>query len=475
MNNSNPPPSRPARPKVVQPKPTNKQLASPSAAPPAQPVAGPSTSSSSTLPAQPQPQPGGSAPRPAPIARSTGPKILAPSGSSSLLVQNTQRGNPLLRTLRSIPWEFADIPADYQLSPSRGALFLSLKYHRLHPEYVHDRIAKLRGIGRYEHRLLLIQVDIPLPQTALKELTKTSLVNGFTLLLSWSPQEVARYLEQYKIYETKGPELIRERRGEDHLGAMTSCLTSVPRINRTDVRNLVAKFGSLRRLSRASAGDLADMSGFGEIKVRLLTEAFRTPFRVGGGGGAWRVARRRREEGKKRSGVGDGDEMDDIEEIEDDDDDEDGAEMMRGQGTHVAGVAGALQTAGADADGEAGRDGSGASKRRRIELRVDEEEERDAGNGVVNPKPPAQGDVRGEAEDHLPLDNLNDADDLAALAAEEGNLGSGSGSDPIERQGHGAAQDDDGNDDEFGSDLNLDELTAEEREELRRAMRMSMA
>lgn len=237
----------------------------------------------------------------------------------------------------------------------------------------------------------------------------------------------------------------------------------------------MAKFGSLRRLSRATPGDLADMSGFGEIKVRLLTDAFRTPFRVGGGGGAWRVARRRREEGKKRSGIGDGDEVDDIEEIEDDEDDEDGAEMMRGQGTHVAGVAGALQTAAADADGEAGRDGSGATKRRRIELRVDEEEERDAGNGVVNPNPPAHGDVQDEAEDHLTLDNLNDADDLAALAAAEGNLGSGSGSVPIERQGHGEAQDDDGNDDEFGSDLNLDDLTAEDREELRRAMRMSMA
>ena len=43
----------------------------------------------------------------------------------------------------------------------------------------------------------------------------------------------------------------------------------------------MTRFGSLRNLSRATAADLADLNGFGEIKVRLLLEAFETPFRVG--------------------------------------------------------------------------------------------------------------------------------------------------------------------------------------------------
>lgn len=73
-----------------------------------------------------------------------------------LLVNPKQRGNPLLKSVRNVPWEFDDIVPDYQMGQTTCALFLSLRYHNLNPDYIHDR---LKNLGRlYQLRVLLVQV-----------------------------------------------------------------------------------------------------------------------------------------------------------------------------------------------------------------------------------------------------------------------------------------------------------------------------
>ncbi|KAL7675510.1 hypothetical protein ACOME3_001779 [Neoechinorhynchus agilis] len=49
-----------------------------------------------------------------------------------LQVSVRQRGNPLLKQLQSVPWQYNDklIP-DYELKKNACALFLSLKFHLL--------------------------------------------------------------------------------------------------------------------------------------------------------------------------------------------------------------------------------------------------------------------------------------------------------------------------------------------------------
>ena len=73
--------------------------------------------------------------------------------------------------------EFGDIVPDFEVGRTTGVLYLrwfalyewvwwrmmltlfsSLKYHRLHPEYIHQRIEKLGH--RYNLRILLIVCDI---------------------------------------------------------------------------------------------------------------------------------------------------------------------------------------------------------------------------------------------------------------------------------------------------------------------------
>ena len=54
--------------------------------------------------------------------------------SSSLLISTRQKGNPLLSCLRNVVYSFSDeLVVDYQIGPNTGCLFLSIAYHRLHP------------------------------------------------------------------------------------------------------------------------------------------------------------------------------------------------------------------------------------------------------------------------------------------------------------------------------------------------------
>lgn len=78
--------------------------------------------------------------------------------TNALIVSSRQKGNPLLKSLRSVPWEFGDIEPDYIVGQTTCALYLSLRYHQLFPNYIHGR---LRSLGRaFDLRLLLVLVDV---------------------------------------------------------------------------------------------------------------------------------------------------------------------------------------------------------------------------------------------------------------------------------------------------------------------------
>lgn len=120
-----------------------------------------------------------------------------------------------------------------------------------------------------------------------------------------SAEEAGRYVEMYKTFETKPPDLIRERVNDDYLSHLQSLLTAVRGINKTDVLTLATNFGvslsmaccerailtltrrnppatqSIKAISSATAEELSMCPGFGETKARRLTDAFNTSFRPG--------------------------------------------------------------------------------------------------------------------------------------------------------------------------------------------------
>ncbi|KAH6618044.1 restriction endonuclease type II-like protein [Chaetomium sp. MPI-SDFR-AT-0129] len=207
------------------------------------------------------------------------PQALPARGSgSSILVSPRQKGNPVLACLKSVQWEFSDIPADYGLGLTTCALFLSLKYHRLHPEYIYTRI---RGLaGKYNLRILLTMVDIPNHEDALRELSKTSLVSNVTVILAWSAAEAARYLELYKSYEHAGFDAIRGQQASGYAERLVEFVTVPRNINKADAVSLVSAFGSLRHAVNAGPDQVGVVSGWGERKVKAWCKAVNEPFRV---------------------------------------------------------------------------------------------------------------------------------------------------------------------------------------------------
>ena len=95
------------------------------------------------------------APAAAPAASGASAARSAGSGYS-ILVNHRQRGNPVLKAICTVPWEFSDIQPDYVLGAKTCALFLSLRYHQLNPGYVAERVQALGSA--FELRVLLVQV-----------------------------------------------------------------------------------------------------------------------------------------------------------------------------------------------------------------------------------------------------------------------------------------------------------------------------
>ncbi|RMD43264.1 hypothetical protein DV735_g1861, partial [Chaetothyriales sp. CBS 134920] len=200
------------------------------------------------------------------------------NGPSAILVSTRQKGNPILNYVKSLPWEYSDIPCDYVLGATTCALFLSLKYHRLHPEYIYSR---LRQLGKlYNLRILLTMVDITNHEEALKELSKTSMINNLTLVLCWSAQEAGRYLELFKSYEHASPTSIRAHQAETYQESLNEFVTAPRSINKTDAASLIANFGSLRAAVNAQPEEIAIIPGWGEKKVQQWCKAVREPFRI---------------------------------------------------------------------------------------------------------------------------------------------------------------------------------------------------
>lgn len=111
----------------------------------------------------------------------------------------------------------------------------SLKYHRLHPEYIYTRIRNLQG--KYNLRILLTLVDIPNHEDSIRELSKTSVVNNVTVVLCWSAAEAARYLELYKSYENANFSAIRGQQSTNYADKLVEFVT-VPRIEQSTYQSI---------------------------------------------------------------------------------------------------------------------------------------------------------------------------------------------------------------------------------------------
>ncbi|SPP74378.1 DNA excision repair protein ERCC-1 [Drosophila guanche] len=199
------------------------------------------------------------------------------SNPHSVLVHSKQRGNPILKSIQSVPLEYRDdIVPDYVVGRTTCILFLSLKYHNLNPDYICQR---LKALGKmYELRVLLVQVDTPEPHNALKSLTRISLLADLTMMLAWNAEEAGKMIETYKQFEKRSPDLIMERVDSNPHQKLVAALTNIKPVNKTDAVTLLQTFGNLGNVITASEERLSQVMGLGPRKAKKLYKTLQEPF-----------------------------------------------------------------------------------------------------------------------------------------------------------------------------------------------------
>jgi DNA excision repair protein ERCC-1 len=99
-----------------------------------------------------------------------------------------------------------------------------------------------------------------------------------TMILAWSEQEAARYLETFKAFESKDASTIQKKKEVTFSEQVVDALGCIRSVNKTDAATLTSQFGNLRKVMNASIDDIRLCPGIGEKKARRLHEAFNKPF-----------------------------------------------------------------------------------------------------------------------------------------------------------------------------------------------------
>lgn len=296
-------PPESAPPTNTQPKSVDKPApapAPPSALTPSEPVKPKlitrklPTKPTSSLEAT--PEPGSSTTARQGYQSSTFKRGMAPA-LLEVLVSKSQKGNPLLSDLemKLTSWAYdGEILCDYYISRTFQILFLSLKYHKIRPEYIWTRVKKLkRGISEEVNptgpkdntlRVLLCVVDIDSPEDVLRQINDFCVKQDLSLVVAWLYREAGNYVAMAKLIASaphKAERNIIPPKTETYLDCITDLLTTVPLVNKTDVRTLLANCGSFKQIVEAACDPnvpFEEMQGIGPTKAARLNQWFSDPF-----------------------------------------------------------------------------------------------------------------------------------------------------------------------------------------------------
>jgi DNA excision repair protein ERCC-1 len=217
----------------------------------------------------PAPSPGALAPPALP------PLVRASELGNRLGVSPRQQLNPVLKMIKNVGIAFCDCAADFHVSPEVGCLYLSMRYHLMNPHYILGRLDNLPG---YKLRVVVLCNDSEGGDREMVELSCDCIAKNATLIVGFSEFECARYLETFKLYEKKTPEMIRgEQKSAAHEDVFADCVTSVKSVNKSDAAQLGTTFGTMRALASAKVEELLLCPGLGMKKARRIVDAFENP------------------------------------------------------------------------------------------------------------------------------------------------------------------------------------------------------
>ncbi|KAL3907794.1 MAG: hypothetical protein SGILL_008727 [Bacillariaceae sp.] len=191
-------------------------------------------------------------------------------------VSPRQQGNDLLNYIKNVPIQLCTMIPDFIMSTTSCALFLSIKYHQLYPDYIRNRIDALGNM--FKTRVLLVLVDVTDCAHILLQLNKLGVTSSVSVILAWTEQEAARYLESFKALDGKDASSIQKRQATNVVDQMTDVLTTCKPMNKTDAGTVWNHFGNLKGIANASQDELALCPGLGKVKTQRLFAALHKPF-----------------------------------------------------------------------------------------------------------------------------------------------------------------------------------------------------
>ncbi|CCJ30686.1 unnamed protein product [Pneumocystis jirovecii] len=194
------------------------------------------------------------------------------TGLHAILVNPRQKKNPVL--------EYGDSPADYVLGAGTCALFLRQPTIPFIIPGIHLPSPTELGEGVSTASIKLIVNNQDCHETALRELTKTCIINDATLILSWSFAEAGRYLETYKSLEHASFSIIQGKSHEDYYSKLVECFTSIRYITKDDTYAMLSNFRSIKKAVNAEKEEILMIGGWGEQKANLFKKTVTQPFIV---------------------------------------------------------------------------------------------------------------------------------------------------------------------------------------------------
>lgn len=217
-------------------------------------------------------------PQPAPSPQRLTLAYTHPKANSMVIASLRQQANPILKYFSSVPFCLAPIVPDFLVGVGVCVVFLSLKFHRLHPKQLVHRLLPLQRRRELTKRFLLLLNDVEGAHASLAQVILHAFHHGFTLLVAASPVEAAELLQQLKISENRAPDSLQPTLDGRHAPRCAEVLRVLPAVNRADFVSLAKEFGCMKNILLAQQQQLQQCPGIGPKKVRALLAAFQEPF-----------------------------------------------------------------------------------------------------------------------------------------------------------------------------------------------------
>ncbi|CAE7562413.1 ERCC1 [Symbiodinium natans] len=197
----------------------------------------------------------------------------------AIVAKSRQQKNPIINCVRSTHIDFvedSELKPDFLAGPETAVIFISLKFQRIHQEYLKGRV---QALGDFRNRVLLCRVDLEQPDESLEQVTLAAFHGKLSLLLAWTDAEAAAYLETLHRYQSKGAEALQKRVTQgDNRARLLEVLTTIKGINKTDAASLTSRFGSFAQITRSTDEDFLRCPGIGDKKVKQLASVLHKPF-----------------------------------------------------------------------------------------------------------------------------------------------------------------------------------------------------